>query len=85
MRQTVTAGRRVTALALWAADVRQKAIALKLVGMSRALLGRVRDLGFCGLAGGSGRVEVVVAGALDEVIFGHDREETLAWLARSRS
>jgi hypothetical protein len=49
----------------------------KLVGMSRASPGLFRDLGFCGLGGVSGRVDVAVAGAVDEVISGHDRDETL--------
>jgi hypothetical protein len=53
-------------------------IRLKLVGMSRGCFGLIHDLVFCGLDGVSGRVDVTVAGALDEVIFGHDREETLA-------
>jgi hypothetical protein len=58
---------------------------MKLVGMSRASSGLFRDLGFCGLGGVSGRVDVVVAGVVDGVISGHDREETLGWLPRSRS
>jgi len=58
---------------------------MKLVGMSRGLLSRFRDLGFRALGSVSGRVEVAVAGAGDGVIFGHDREETLACLAGSRS
>lgn len=56
-----------------------------LVGMSRGLFGRFRDLGFRALGDVSGRVEVVVAGAGGGVVFGHDREETLACLAGSRS
>ena len=50
---------------------------LKLVGMSRASSGSFRDLGFCGLGGVSGRDDVAVAGVVDAMIFGHDREETL--------
>jgi hypothetical protein len=53
--------------------------------MSRALLVPFGDLVFCGLDGVSGRVDVVVAGGVDAMIFGHDREETLAGLVRSRS
>jgi hypothetical protein len=51
----------------------------------KGFVGSLRDLGFVGLGGVSGRVEVVVAGVVDAMIFGHDREETLARLARSRS
>jgi hypothetical protein len=58
---------------------------MKLVEMSRAWLGSVGDLGFCGLGGVSGRVEVVVADVVDAMILGHDREETLGRLPRSRS
>ena len=50
---------------------------MKLVGMSRGWAESFRDLGFHGLGGVSGRVDVVVAGVVDGVIFGHDREETL--------
>ena len=57
---------------------------MKLVGMSRASSGSFRDLGFCGLGGVSGRDDVAVAGVVDAMVFGHDREETLG-VAGSRS
>jgi len=57
---------------------------MKLVGMSRGWSESLRDLGFCGLGGVSGRVDVAVAGVVDGVISGHDREETLG-VAGSRS
>jgi hypothetical protein len=58
---------------------------LKLVGMSRGCCGLFDDLVFCRSGGVLGRVDVVVAGGVDAMIFGHDREETLAGLVRSRS
>ena len=50
---------------------------MKLVGMSRADLGLLGDLGFRGLSDAPVRGDVVVAGVGDGVIFGHDRDETL--------
>ena len=50
---------------------------VKLVGMSSGSLRLVGDLGCCGWERVSGRVEAVVAGVVDAMVFGHDREETL--------
>lgn len=57
---------------------------LKLVGMSRGWSESLGDLGCRGLDGVSGRVEVALAGVVDGVISGHDRDETLG-VAGSRS
>jgi hypothetical protein len=80
-REAATTERRTTARVMEHLAIR----IMKLVGMSRAFSGRLRDLGLRALGGVSGRVDVVVAGGVDAMIFGHDREETLAGLAGSRS
>jgi len=48
----------------------RRPIEMKLVGMSRGWAESFRDLGFHGLGGVSGRVDVVVAGVVDGVILG---------------